>query len=144
MTHEDAGHYAAKHPQDSKADPQIVELVKQKLKDNHLSCTAAHDIAEKLSIAAALVGKNLDLMEARISKCQMGLFGYRPQKSIVKPAKHIDADLNDAIEKNIIDGRISCERCWEIAKQQGIRKIDVASACEAKQVKVNACQLGAF
>ena len=144
MTHEDAGHYAAKHPQGSQADPQIVELLKQKLVDNHISCAAAHDIAEKLSVAPALVGKNLDLMEARIGQCQMGLFGYKPEKRIVKPVKHITADLNDAIDKSLIDGRISCERCWKIAEQQGVRKIDVASACESKQIKVNVCQLGAF
>jgi hypothetical protein len=144
MTHEDTGHYAAKHPQGSEADPQIVELVKQKLVDNHISCAAAHDIAEKLSVAPALVGKNLDLTEARISKCQMGLFGYRPQKSIVKPAKHIAADLSDAIDNSLVNDRITCERCWEIAEQQGVRKIDVASACEAKQIKVKHCQLGAF
>ena len=144
MTHEDAGHYASKHPEGVKADPKVTAQIQQKLSDNHISCRAAHAIAADLSIAPAQVGMTIDLLEARITKCQMGLFGYSPQKNIVKPADKVSPELKSAIETSLLDGRISCERCWEIASQQGLQKIEVASACEALEVKVKPCQLGAF
>ena len=144
MTHEDAGHYAAKHPKGVEADPKVVEQIKQKLSNNHITCAAAHEIAAGLSVSPAQVGMTIDLLEARITKCQMGLFGYSPQKNIVKPADSVSPDLKNAIETGLIDGRISCERCWEIASQQGLKKIEVASACETLGVKIKPCQLGAF
>ena len=144
MTHEDAGHYAAKHPKGVEADPKIVEQIRQKLSDNHISCAAAHEIAATLSVSPAQVGMTIDLLEARITKCQLGLFGYSPQKNIVKPAESVSPDLKKAIETNLIDSHISCERCWEIASQQGLKKIEVASACEALSMKIKPCQLGAF
>ena len=144
MTHEDAGHYAAKHPKGVEADPKIVEQLRQKLSENHISCVAAHEIAATLSVSPAQVGMTIDLLEARITKCQLGLFGYSPQKNIVKPAESVSPDLKKAIETNLTDGRISCEPCWEIASQQGLKKIEVSSACETLNIKIKPCQLGAF
>lgn len=144
MTHEDAGHYAAKHPKGVEADPKVVEQIRQKLSNNQITCAAAHKIAVNISISPAQVGMTIDLLEARITKCQLGLFGYSPQKTIVKPAESVSPDLKNAIELELVDGRISCERCWEIASQQGLKKIDIASACEAMGMKIKPCQLGAF
>ena len=144
MTHEDAGHYAAKHPKGVEADPKVAEQIRQKLADNHITCAAALEIAAKLSVTPAQVGMTIDLLEARITKCQLGLYGYSPQKNIVKPADSVSSDLKNAIETGLIDGRISCERCWDIASQQGLKKIEVASACEALGIKIKPCQLGAF
>ncbi len=144
MTHEDAGHYAAKHSKGAQADPNVVEQVRQKLSENHISCAAAHAVAADLSIAPSYVGMTIDLLEARIVKCQMGLFGYSPQKNIVTPADSVSPELKNAIETELTDSRISCEHCWEIASKQGIKKLDVASACESLGVKVKPCQLGAF
>ena len=144
MTHEDAGHYAAKHPKGVEADPKIVEQIRQKLSNNHISCAAAHEIAATLSISPAQVGMTIDLLEARITKCQLGLFGYSPQRNIVKPAKSVSPDLKNAIETGLTDGRISCESCWGIASQHGLKKIEVAGACETLGLKIKPCQLGAF
>ena len=144
MTHEDAGHYAAKHPKGVETDPKVVDQVKQKLSNNQISCVEAHAISTTLSVSPLQVGMTIDLLEARITKCQMGLFGYSPQKCIVKPADKVSQDLKNILESNLVDGRISCERCWEIASQQGLQKIEIAGACEALGLKIKPCQLGAF
>ncbi len=144
MTHEDAGHYASKHPKGIKADPTLEKQVRQALSDNHISCAAAHTIATELSIPPSQVGMTIDLLEARITKCQMGLFGYSPQKNIVKPAQSVSLALKNAIQTKQLDGRISCLNCWEIASQQGIKKMALASACECLGLKIKPCQLGAF
>ncbi|MFC1876702.1 hypothetical protein ACFL2E_05445 [Thermodesulfobacteriota bacterium] len=144
MTHEDAGHYASKHPKGVEADPKIVEQMRQKLSNNHITCAAAHAVAADLSVPPSQVGMTIDLLEARIIKCQMGLFGYSPKKNIVKPAKSVSSELKNAIETKQEDNRISCEHCWKIASQQGLQKPEVASACETLGMKVKPCQLGAF
>ena len=144
MTHEDAGHYASKHPKGVEADHKIVEQVKQKLSNNHITCAAAHAVAEDLSVPPLQVGMTIDLLEARIVKCQMGLFGYSPQKNIVKPAESVSSDIKNALDTKQKNKRISCEHCWKIASQQGLPKLAVASACEALGLKVKPCQLGAF
>ncbi len=144
MTHEDAGHYASKHPKGVEADPKIVKQVKQKLSNNHITCAAAHAVALELSVPPAQVGMTIDLLEARLIKCQMGLFGYSPKKSIVKPAESVSPDLKNALDTKRKDKRISCEHCWKIASQQGLQKLEVASACETRGMKVKPCQLGAF
>jgi hypothetical protein len=144
MGHEDVGHFAEKHPKNTQLDPAVEEKIKQHLSGDQLNCAAAHRIAEALSVAPAQIGIAMDLMEVRIGKCQMGLFGYQPQKRIVKPAPSVPAKLKQDIQNALRDNRISCQRCWELAAEHNIRKIDVAAACESLQIKVNHCQLGAF
>ncbi len=144
MTHEDAGHYAAKHAAGTRPAPGIEEAVRDKIKDGHITCAAIHKIAGDLKAVPAEVGVAVDLMEARLSRCQMGLFGYTPDRRIVKPASEVSPELEAAIRKSLVDGRITCLSCWGIAKGFGIAKMDVASACEALHIRIFSCQLGAF
>jgi len=144
MAHEDAGHYAAKHPEGTRADPEIENRAKQKISDGKITCAAAHQISQELGASPANVGITIDLLEARISKCQLGLFGYQPEKSVVKPADSPSAAIQTAIENVLENGRISCENCWQIAEQQKEKKMSVSSVCEALSFKVTKCQLGAF
>ena len=144
MTHEDAGHYAAKHPEGTKADPKIEHRLQEKIKDGKISCAAAHAIAGELNVPPEEVGITIDLMEARIHKCQLGLFGYQPEKRIVKPAATPASDVEAAVNADLLDGRIACNKCWAIADRLGKKKMDVSSVCEGLGIKVNKCQLGAF
>jgi hypothetical protein len=144
MTHEDAGHYAAKHAAGTKPAPGIEEAVRGKIKDGRVTCAVIHKIASDLKVIPAEVGVAADLMEARLIRCQMGLFGYTPDSRIVEPASEVSPELEAAIKKSLVDGRITCLSCWGIAKEFGIARMDVASACETLHVKISSCQLGAF
>jgi len=144
MTHEDAGHYAAKHAAGTKPAAEITEAVRDKIKEGHISCAAMHKIASDLKKTPAEVGVAVDLMEARLNKCQMGLYGYTPDRRIVKPASEVSPELEEAIRNSLVDGRIKCLSCWNIAKDFGIAKMDVASACETLHIRIFSCQLGAF
>ena len=143
MTHEDAGHYAAKHGAGAQPAPEIVEAVKKKITDDRITCAAMHKIARDLGVPPAEVGVAADLMEARLTRCQMGLFGYA-QGRIVKPAGDVSPELESAIRDSLTDGRLTCLSAWEIAGRFGIAKMDVACACEALRMKISSCQLGAF
>lgn len=144
MTHEDAGNYAAKHLPDKKLDKKIAEAVKLKAMDGRISCASGHKIAGRLDVRPAEVGITIDLLEIRINKCQLGLYGHSPKNRIVKPAEKVSPELEEAILKTLSNNRLSCLAAWEIAKRFNIPKLEVSSACEALKIKISACQLGAF
>lgn len=144
MTHEDAGHYAKKHPPERNVKPEIAEAVKQRASDGAISCAAAHKIAVDLGVPPGEIGVGIDLLELRIIKCQLGLFGYGQEKKVVKPAEAISEALEGAIKDSLVEGRLSCTGAWEIAKRLGIAKMEVSSACDALKIKMFPCQLGAF
>ncbi len=144
MTHEDAGHYAAKHP-DGTVDPKIAEQIGKREKEGRVSCTAAHEIARQLGCPPKQVGMNIDLLEKRISRCQLGLFGYgQATAKAVKPASAVSQDLAAAIEAEAVDERISCFSVWKLADRMNMTRLDVACACESMGIKIKQCQLGAF
>lgn len=144
MTHEDAGHYGAKHP-GGKIDPQIAEAIAAKEKDGRITCAAAHAIAKKLAVTPQVVGINIDLLEKRIRRCQMGLFGYdRKTTKKVKAAGMVTQKLEKAIREALDGDRLTCSAAWEVAQKMGLTKLELAAACEALEIKVNRCQLGAF
>jgi len=144
VTHEDAGHYAAKHSKDTELNPKIAEAVRLKASDERISCAAAHKIAGDLNVEPIDVGTAIDLLEYRITRCQIGLFGYGPEKKIVRPDADVSPDLERAIRESMRDGRISCLSCWRIAKRLHMTKMGVSAACEALGIKLCDCQLGAF
>ncbi|MBN2396785.1 MAG: hypothetical protein JXI32_00255 [Deltaproteobacteria bacterium] len=144
MTHEDAGHYAAKHGEGARLVPEIQQALERVIKEGTVSCAALHKIANDLDVPPVEVGVATDLMEVRVTRCQMGLFGYTPEGRIVKPADTVSPDLETAIRDALVAGKVPCRSSWEIAKRFGIAKMDVARACEALHIKISSCQLGAF
>jgi len=144
MTHEDRGHYAAKHGPGVKANPKIADAVKEKMSKGKITCAAMHGIAGDTGESPSEVGKNADLLEVRLTKCQLGLFGYEPQKKIVEPAADPDPDILHAIQESMTDKRISCSACWGISEKLNCKKMDVSAVCEKLGIKISPCQLGAF
>lgn len=144
MTHEDEGHYAAKHPPGSTYDPALAGALRDAAQDGRVTCTAAHEIARRFKVPPSEVGKTADLLEYRIVRCQLGLYGYSPEKRLVTPAASVSQDLRARLDRMAEDGRISCASCWMIAEELGLEKLAVSSACELLGIKVKRCQLGAF
>jgi len=144
MTKEDRGHYAEKHAPDKKIDPAVADVVKKRAVDGKIPCAVAFDIAKNLNVSPGEVGFTVDMLEIRLIKCQLGLFGYAPQKSIVTPAESVPQALEEAIQSRLKNGELPCAAAWEIATTTGISKMAVSSACETLGVKIRPCQLGAF
>ena len=144
MAHEDEGHYAAKHPPETKLNQKIADAVRIEIKDGKISCAAAHKISMQLRVTPAEVGVTIDLLEARISRCQLGLYGYGRKKRIVEAADEVSQGLEDAIRGALQEGRLPCAASWEIAETSGIPKMNVSAACEQLAIKITRCQLGSF
>jgi len=144
MVHEDAGHYAAKHP-GGKIDKAISDAIAGKEKEGRITCVAAHAIAKKQACSPQVVGMNIDLLEKRIRRCQLGLFGYGlKKKKAVKPAGMVTKTLKTAIRKAMDGDCITCQAAWALAKEMSLTRLEVSSACEAMKIKISKCQLGAF
>ncbi len=143
MAHQDKGHYADKHPGKSIDEP-ISKKINSLADNGSLTCAAAHRIAKDLDILPSDIGVQIDLMEYRISQCQLGLFGYSPEKKKIDPEIEVSQTLKDALETASIERRISCSQCWEIGDTLKIKRLDMGSACEKMGTRIKPCQLGAF
>ncbi len=144
MTHEDAGHYARKHGPRAVVNTAIRDMLSMRAREGKLPCAVAFKVARDLGRSPKDVGRTADLMELRLVKCQLGLFGYYPKKSILKPLSSVDIELEKAIQEEIKDNRLPCKKAWKISQRFGIHKIKLGSACNALEIKIAPCQLGAF
>jgi hypothetical protein len=144
MTHSDKGKYFQKHDHQTKVEDSLKQEVLQAAKENNVACPAAEEIARRKAVAQNNIGIALDILNINIIECQLGLFGYSPQKKIVQPAKEIASDLKQAINDGLSSGRLPCAAVWAIAKQLNLPRMKVSAACEALKIKIKPCQLGAF
>ena len=144
MTHEEKGHSKKKQPPNRKYDQKIIEAIKDRSSDKTIPCAVAFSIADELKVPPAEVGSAADFLETKIVKCQLGLFGYHPEKRAVKPAESVTAELEKAIREALVNDRLPCLAAWEIAKPFDIPRMGVSSACETLKIKISDCQLATF
>lgn len=144
MGRKDGGHYAGKHGPDAVVDPVLRDVLSKRASKRELPCAVAFAVAKELDMLPHAVGRAADLLELRLVKCQLGLFGYRPEKSIIPPAQSVHPDLGKAILAGLVNDGLPCKTAWDISQQLGIRKMKVSAACDAMGIKIKPCQLGAF
>jgi hypothetical protein len=143
MTHSDAGRYSAKHAPGGKPDERIAGAVREKAAAGEVACADAERISTALNVSLSEIGRTLDLMELRICRCRLGLFGY-PGGKTVRSAAAVAPDLDEAIRARLADGRLSCKAAWEIAVERKLARMEISSACEMLKIRIKPCQLGAF
>ena len=136
--------FSKKHNTNESPDPSIKEKIFSHTKNSELPCAVAFKIAKELGVSAEKVGKTADLLNVRLTKCQLGLFGYTPEKKIIKPKNTIDPTIDSAIQKASVDNRLPCENAWDIAASFRVPRMTISSACESLGMKIDKCQLGAF
>jgi DNA invertase Pin-like site-specific DNA recombinase len=136
--------FSEKHPQKEVVGPEIKNQIYRRSNDGMISCATAFKIAGEQNISPHKIGITIDLLNIRITKCQLGLFGYKPKKKLLQQLHETEPDLQDAIIRALAKGRLSCNSAWTIATQFNVSKITVSSTCEFLGIKINDCQLGAF
>jgi hypothetical protein len=147
MTHEDAGKYALKHPPGTKLDEQIAKAIREKSPGGELACGMAEKISKELKVGISEVGITADLLEMKIKKCQLGLFGWGKKPSHGKDihsADSVSVELKSALEEVAENGGVTCAELWMIADRLGTERKVVSAACDALKLKIRKCQLGAF
>jgi hypothetical protein len=144
MKHQKGQKFADKHGVEVRVNELIKEHIIGQTKNNELACAKAFKIADELNVSAAEVGKTADLLNMKLVKCQLGLFGYTPEKKIVKPKAASTIKLESAIQDSLAEGALPCAKAWEIARNFDISKMTVSAVCEQLKIKIRPCQLGAF
>lgn len=144
MTRKKGQKFSEKHGSDVKADPAVEDKLEKKAKNGQVSCAAAFQISEELEVSPADIGKTMDLLELKLIKCQLGLFGYESGKKTVKPKSPESQQMKEAIQAALVDTRLACSDAWDIARRFNVPKMVVSAACEALNIKMKPCQLGAF
>ena len=118
------------------------------LLEGKLPCAGAFGTSKKLSLAPLQVGTIASAMNIRISRCQLGLFGYGPKSEgkhrIVVPAPEVSSEMRAAIEASLVNGRLSCKNAWVIAKKLSCSRLSVSAAAETLNIRIGECQLGCF
>lgn len=137
---------SSKHGRKSpdRVDPDIRASLERSAVRGELPCAVAFRLVDELRTSPAAIGEAADLLGIRLVKCQLGLFGYSPEKKVVSAAAAVDPGLEDAIRSRLENGRLPCEAAWGLAKDFQMTRMGVSAACEALGLKVKPCQLGAF
>ena len=144
MTRERRQKFSDKHGPHAQVDPIIKEKIINNVKGGELACAVAFKIAADLDVLPAEIGKTVDLLDLKLNKCQLGLFGYKPDKKRVSARKPENQQMETSIQESLIDGKLACREAWAIAGQYDVPKMVVSSACEFLGIKIKPCQLGAF
>jgi hypothetical protein len=147
MTHEDAGKYALKHPPGIKPNEQIAKAIREKSSGGELACGMGEKISKEFKVAMSEVGITADLLEMKIKKCQLGLFGWGKKPNHgkdVHAAESVPVEMKSALEEVAENGVVTCARVWGIADRLGVERKAVSAACESLRLKIRVCQLGAF
>jgi hypothetical protein len=138
------GFGAKKKSTTDKTNKTIETVLLKRATNGELPCAVAHEVAEAQGVTPAVIGQYADRLRLRLVKCQMGLYGYSPNKKIVTPAESVPVELENALRAGLKNGRLPCKTAWEIAKQFNLRKMQVSAACDMLGIRIKPCQLGAF
>jgi hypothetical protein len=129
-------------------DEALHVAMQQRLEDGHLPCAAAHELAHEFDLAPLQVGQAADEAEIRISRCQLGLFGYGPKSlgkhKIVHAMDNVPEGLAARLRAAAGKEGITCAAIWHIADELDYARLEASSAVEAMGLRVSRCQLGCF
>ena len=144
MTHKDAGDYSKKHGSEEEPNAALAKAIGAAAESGQISCAQVFKTASELGVSPAEAGKAVDLLKIKLTRCQLGLFGHSPGKSIVKAAEEVSPALESAIRGRLAGGRLSCAQAWKVAQELNLKKMEVSCAAEALGIRIKPCQLGAF
>ncbi|MCK5828146.1 hypothetical protein KAH43_06430, partial [Candidatus Bipolaricaulota bacterium] len=125
----------------------IESVVLSSLRDGRLPCAFAFRLASEHDWTPAQVGEEATRLDVRISRCQLGLFGYDcfRQKGFVQQLSEVPGDVTVSLHAAASDTQqIACAALWRIAEEHGLPRIVIACAAETLSLRISPCQLGCF
>lgn len=129
-------------------DERLQQAMWERTEDGKLPCNQAFAIAHILEIDPLDVGFAANEAGIRISRCQLGLFGYGPKAEgkhkIVHAMEKVPERMAARLREAAKGETITCTAVWRVADGLGYKRIEASSAVEAMGLKVSRCQLGCF
>jgi hypothetical protein len=127
---------------------ELQDRVRAAAHDGQLPCALAHKVADELGVMPEVLGAAAKEAGIRITRCQMGLFGYGPKGTpsyrVVRAADHCPEDLTAEAKAALVDSRLPCRAAWALAKRRGLTYRGMGDILEAPGLKVKPCKLGQF
>jgi hypothetical protein len=127
---------------------ELLQAMRDRLEDGQLRCNQAFALAQHLGLDPLTVGMAANEADIRISRCQLGLFGYGPKAEgkhkIVHPMDEVPERLAARLRAAADGGGITCTALWKVADGLGYKRLEACSAVEAMGLRVSRCQLGCF
>ena len=129
-------------------DERLEQAIQERLDNDHLPCNQAFAIAQILNLDPLTVGFAANDADIRISRCQLGLFGYGPKAEGKHKIVHAMDEVPERLAarlRSVSEGEaITCAAIWQVADGLGFKRLEASSAVEAMGLKVSRCQLGCF
>jgi len=133
---------------DPKSNPKLdlEQKLLNSLRDGRLPCAFAFRLASDAGVTPGAIGAEADRLGIRISRCQLGLFGYPAfrRKGFIQRVEEVPGDVAVSLRSSASDGKVPCVELWRISKDHGLPKIAVACAAETLDLQISPCQLGCF
>jgi len=128
---------------------EIEQAVRDAAVEGELTCAAAFSIAARLSVDPLDVGQAADALGVRLTRCQLGLFGYGPKSEGKHRRVSAMTDVPPDLERAILaamdrDRKLTCTAAWQIADGVHVSRQTVSNAAEGLGMRIKDCQLGAF
>jgi hypothetical protein len=127
---------------------EMVSRINDSLVEGRLPCAVAFRLAQELGVEPLQIGQAADALGVRISKCQLGLFGYESGRGrggkILAPAREVPLDRSSRIRHLASGGDVSCASVFRIAQDRGISRLEAANAVAGLGYHIVECQLGCF
>ena len=123
---------------------EIAAQIKESLTEGRLPCASAFKVARRLEVSPQQVGEVADELNVKISRCQLGLFGYGSEGKPLEPAQEMGEELQARLRERVVEEGLPCATAWDIARELTMKRIGVARAAERLGVRISQCQLGCF
>jgi len=123
---------------------EIAAQIKGSLTEGRLPCASALKIARRLRVSPHQVSEVANELDVKISRCQLGLFGYGSRGNLLEPTQEGREELEARIRDRVVETCLPCTTAWDIARELTIERIDVGRAAEGLSIRITQCQLGCF
>lgn len=124
---------------------EIADQIKDSLTEGKLPCASAFKVARRLEINPRQVREVADELGVKISRCQLGLFGYGHDRGkSLDPVQEVGEKVEASIRSRLVEGGLPCATAWDIASELTMKRIEVSRAAEVMGVRITHCQLGCF
>lgn len=135
-------------PQDLDLDPRLVEAIEIHKVDGTLPCARAFTIAETVGVAPGVVGQAADVLDVRLSRCQLGLFGYPGKQgwNLADIDEHPVPEGLTLVVRTAVDasGDLPCVKAWQVAERYNVPRMLVGYVADQLGIRIVQCQLEAF
>ena len=129
-------------------DNEIEKTIKNHLVDELLSCSDANKIAMQYDVSPDTIGHTVDALNIRLTRCQLGLFGYLNKKGweaagVTKLP--IPEEFVNALKAAAGDAKkITCLELWNLAEVYKLTRMHAGYLADSQDIQIRNCQIGAF